>query len=100
MLWDKIADDLSLLKSATRARRLDLARQFCRSAPHSVFPDAVCSVGSFFCGKETRFDQSKLSCLHNQDAIPCDSSSDWLFRNDAFGTAEDQEDQQRELAAS
>ncbi|XP_037092194.1 uncharacterized protein LOC119112205 [Pollicipes pollicipes] len=48
---------------------------------------------SFFCGKQTRFDQSMLSCLHDEDAIACSQSVDWLFRNDDFGVEGDLEEQ-------
>ena len=50
---------------------------------------------SFFCGAETRFDQSKLSCLHDKDAMPCSESAGWLFRNDEFGVQEERSDEQR-----
>lgn len=51
---------------------------------------------SFFCGEETRFDQSKLSCLHKKDAMACPKSDEWFFRNDAFGVQEDPEKQFQE----
>ncbi|XP_043231668.1 mucin-5AC-like [Amphibalanus amphitrite] len=50
---------------------------------------------SFFCGAETRFDQSKLSCLHKDDAMPCSESASWLFRNDEFGIQEKRSNEQR-----
>ncbi|KAF0307432.1 hypothetical protein FJT64_002256 [Amphibalanus amphitrite] len=50
---------------------------------------------SFFCGAETRFDQSKLSCLHKDDAMPCSESASWLFRNDEFGIQQKRSNEQR-----
>ena len=55
----------------------------------------VSASASFFCGAETRFDQSKLSCLHKKHAMPCSESSSWLFRNDEFGVQEERSSEQR-----
>jgi len=50
---------------------------------------------SFFCGSETVFDQSKLSCTHAKDSIACGSSTDWHFRNDDFGRQAPREPEER-----
>merc|ERR1712126_648092 len=40
---------------------------------------------SFFCGNQTVFDQSVLTCVHLQDSIPCGDSANYYFRNEEFG---------------
>ncbi|CAG0888986.1 unnamed protein product [Cyprideis torosa] len=52
-----------------------------------VFPDGVSQTFqySFFCGNTTQFDQSKLTCVHTIDAIPCSESENYYYRNDEFG---------------
>uniref|UniRef100_T1J0R8 Chitin-binding type-2 domain-containing protein n=1 Tax=Strigamia maritima TaxID=126957 RepID=T1J0R8_STRMM len=47
-------------------------------------------IYSFFCGNQTVFDQSQLVCEYIDDAIPCGSTSDWLYLNDFFGNEEKQ----------
>ncbi len=37
------------------------------------------------CGLEQRFDQSKLSCNHIDDAIPCESSPQFFYLNERIG---------------
>jgi len=40
---------------------------------------------NFFCPNQTVFDQSILVCNHAVDAIPCQESSQFHFRNEEFG---------------
>ena len=37
------------------------------------------------CGAGQIFDQSKLTCKEEDDAIPCDASSDFFYLNDRIG---------------
>jgi|ERR1712168_960148 len=45
---------------------------------------------NFFCPNQTQFDQSLLVCNHVTDAIPCNESGDWLYRNEEFGILPEQ----------
>merc|ERR1712168_881305 len=40
---------------------------------------------NFFCGNQTVFDQSLLTCNHAVDAIPCSESSSFHSLNEEFG---------------
>ena len=62
----------------------------------TLFQLLTCALSSsFFCGSETVFDQSKLSCTHAKDSIACGSSTDWHFRNDDFGRQAPREPEER-----
>lgn len=39
---------------------------------------------SFFCGNQTVFDQSKLACVHFEDAVPCSQAHNYLGVNELF----------------
>lgn len=41
---------------------------------------------TFFCGNETIFDQLSLSCSYPEDSIPCESSPDFFYLNNNFGS--------------
>ncbi|XP_068239874.1 sericin-2-like [Palaemon carinicauda] len=44
---------------------------------------------SFMCGEGTRFDQKEMTCVKESDAIPCNSSPEFYFKNAEFGLPEE-----------
>ncbi|XP_037772630.1 uncharacterized protein LOC119568246, partial [Penaeus monodon] len=40
---------------------------------------------SFLCGEGSRFDQKELTCVAESEAIPCQESSNFFFKNEQFG---------------
>merc|ERR1712168_539539 len=44
---------------------------------------------SFMCGEGSVFDQSKLTCVAESEAIPCQESSSFFFTNEQFGRTEE-----------
>merc|ERR1712212_396756 len=44
---------------------------------------------SFMCGEGSMFDQSKLTCVAESEAIPCQESSSFFFTNEQFGRPEE-----------
>ena len=39
------------------------------------------------CGLNQRFDQSKLTCNHEGDSIPCEVSAEFFYLNERIGDA-------------
>merc|ERR1712212_1324547 len=44
---------------------------------------------SFMCGEGSMFDQQKLTCVAESEAIPCQESSSFFFTNEQFGRPEE-----------
>jgi len=44
---------------------------------------------SFMCGEGSQFDQKELTCVAELEAIPCNESSSFFFRNEQFGRTEE-----------
>ncbi|XP_068239867.1 uncharacterized protein [Palaemon carinicauda] len=44
---------------------------------------------SFMCGEGTRFDQKEMTCVKESDAIPCNRSPEFYFKNAEFGLPEE-----------
>ena len=45
---------------------------------------------SFMCGEGSVFDQDRMTCISQFEALPCEQASTYYFRNEEFGLPQEQ----------